>query len=90
MLDSVERIKIDSNDGEVLYSTVGVDDGDTIRTDEGVDLHSTIGIAFGTTLDAPDGTNPVMLERLALGVPLGSTDELVLGSDEGVKFGYTS
>ena len=81
MLGADEVIILVSIDGEVIGTILGNFDGITIGLDVGTELESLNG-SF-------DGSNDGKFEKLLLVESLVSTDGKVLGSDEGIKLGYT-
>ena len=67
--------------------SLGPTNGETIRTEEGIILSSSDGEVLGTTLRAADRITLGLDEGTELGSSDGSSDgsnELVLGSDEGI------
>ena len=84
VLDSGEDVRLISIDGEMIGSTLGVDDGDTFVTYEGTEIGSTIGsyvvTTVGTTVSVTGEANDVMIEGILLAVILISypSDKIVL------------
>ena len=74
-------IKLLSTDGKRIYTILA----NVYVIILGLDVVSELGYLYGSF----DGSNDVKLEGLFIGGSLVSTDGKFIGSDEGIKLGYT-
>ena len=80
MIGSAEDIKLVSTDGKVHVTIIGNVDVITLGLDVGTDMGSFLDGLF-------DDSNNGNIEGLLIEDSLGSTDDKVLGSNEGIKLG---